>query len=448
MRVVITRAALATAAVFALAACAPADPTARPRPIVPTLEASAWRAASVPITAATIADLDLLGRLDVLQNAATGTASTAFAHAVSPDGRALAVLDDTALTVFSLETGARVFSTGRADAVGVFFAPDGSELYTLDSAGLWSALDPATGAMRATALAADSGFTGLFAYDSVTGVFALVQQAGTIALWDAPGRAFAGQLVPPDAGLYPGAALAVAPGVASVAFARADGQITWWRAFPELAEAADANGAQAQADETAPVAASAMRAVGSFLLDTAEPLTLAFRPDGLQIAVGTTRDTRLWNDPSALPADENAVRTLDSGPAPHIVYADRADATAAPLLVGETRLTVWDAAAARLLGGLPEASGIAFDAAFSPDGAYLLTTSIGAVPGGLGDDAAAPPDLTSLWALAEAGPEGIGRADLPVNTPIVRADWTADGRLILLFSANGPVYVWGIPAPA
>ena len=123
---------------FVLVACGTATPqedtgsrdnatTATPQP---------WLVSAVPITLDSVADIQVMGRLDQ-----PDIASTIMDVALSPDNTRLAALTNTQLVVWDLLTGAAVFATGRGDATQLFYSPDKSELYGLTPAGNRAAYD-------------------------------------------------------------------------------------------------------------------------------------------------------------------------------------------------------------------------------------------------------------------------------------------------------------------
>jgi hypothetical protein len=54
----------------------------------------------------------------------------------------------------------------------------------------------------------------------------------------------------------------------------------------------------------------------------------------------------------------------------------------------------------------------------------------------------------NLWDMSKIRQPELAHAELNVGTqPILYADWSYDGFLLLLFEATGAIQVWGIAAP-
>jgi hypothetical protein len=84
-----------------------------------------------------------------------------------------------------------------------------------------------------------------------------------------------------------------------------------------------------------------------------------------------------------------------------------------------------------LAARLPNSSGNQIAAAFSPNGALLLTSVLGRG--------------AVLWNLTDLDGQTVEQAALDVATAqVYRVHWTSDGRLLVLFDAVGAIYAWGI----
>ena len=97
-------------------------------------------------------------------------------------------------------------------------------------------------------------------------------------------------------------------------------------------------------------------------------------------------------------------------------------------------MTIWDATSGDLLALLPGVGGLRTTAAFSPGGDLLLTSTLDGP--------------VNLWNLTDLDGETVGQGTLVSaddDQRVLAVDWTADGYLLTIIDATGPVYVWGIP---
>jgi WD40 repeat protein len=381
------------AALLVLAACAseatPQD--APPQRNPPTIEAPGWREAVEPITAENAANVALLGRLDQPE-----TSSTLFEHTISPDATRLAALNNEEILAWDLLTGELVFRTARNDATRLFYSSDKTELYAVNPNGVVLILDAETGSTDNT-LNGHNAYASVVAFDPENDRMALGGTDGTVKVWDMFERQ---SLITIDAHTAPITALAFSADGTQLATTSGDGAARVW----------DWQNGQ-QVDE----------------LDMEEslPQRLAFAPDGEQVSLGSEQGAQLWSltDPA-----QTRPLAIEGGATQILMYAPNGE-----FLIGGSRtggLTLWNPDNGVRLGALPEVRGNQISADFSPDSAMLITSALG--------------DTVSLWNLAQATQQ-IARAELPVNVEqIYAAEWTDDGRLLLLFDATGPVYAWGI----
>jgi WD40 repeat protein len=371
------------AALLVLCACS-ADPTpAGGHRNLPTLTAPAqWRVSETPITLDNVTTLDYLGRLDPPDVIATW-----FDYALSPDSTALAALNTDQLVSWDLITGDILFYTARVDVTRLFYSPDKTELYGVTAAGRVNLYDALTGAQRGS-FAGHPDFAGAVAYDANEGWLALGGNDGTIKVWDTAARQ---SMVTISAHTAQIGALALAPDGMRLASAGLDGAARLW----------DWQNRQ-QIEQ----------------VDAANVRRLTFAPDGSRLALGGV-SAQLWTLGSGL-------STLDTGGADVLLFSGDGRYL---LAGGRTNgLTLWSGTT--FVGRLPDTQGEEITAAFSPDGALLLTAA-------LNRDA-------RLWNLTAITGTTVSQAALDANArQIHRVVWTDDGRLLLLFDAVGAIYVWG-----
>jgi WD40 repeat protein len=412
---------LGIALVVALSACQPPAPEPTQPPEVvrnPTpLPAPDWIEPSALIGRTNVTAIALLGRLD-----SPDTPSTVFASAVAPDGTRLAALNNTSVVSWDLITGARLFQTARVDYTRLFYSADKTELYAVRSGGLVDVLDAETGSV-VTGFSGYEPFGGVTAYDDFNGWLAFGGSDGSVRVWDPVERQ---ARVTIEAHTSAITALAFSGDGAQLASAGADGAVRLWD------WAARALQVEIKLDPP-PATPTAGTPV--------EPLTptvgaLAFAPTGAPLAIGTDVDLRLWMPPMQL-------RRLSiglGGAAQFLSFAR----TGQFVLAGNQRtgLYLWTptivltAPEGETIPALrlPGVVGERIAAAFSPDATLLATVVFGGV--------------VSLWDMTQITDQTIARADLPLgDARIVSAQWTPDGRLLLLFDASGSVYAWGVPPP-
>lgn len=395
------------ALLLALAACqsAPPAPTVPPEQIRnPTLPPPPdWIEAAAPIGRGSMDRTRLLGRLDQ-----PATPSTVFAAALAPDGTRLAGLNNEQVLAWDLITGELVFQTARAGYTRLFYAPDKSELYTLENTGLVDVLNAETGAVI-TGFTGYQPYSGAHAYDPDNGWFAFGGLDGALRVWDTFERR---ALVTIEAHTAQVTALAFSRDGALLVSADVNGVVRLWD------WATRTQRAEIKHDDVL---------IGA----------LAVAPGGSPIAVGTNIDARLW-----LP-DENRLVflfTVDNPTTDLLMFTAAGDY----LLGGSGRgLFLWatsPAIAAPTRSDvpspirLPGVTGNTVSAAFSPDGALLATAALDQPP--------------SIWDMTSIQAQTVARGDLPLPADyilrIVTALWTPDSRLLLLFDASGSVLAWGI----
>lgn len=376
-------------ALFLLAACAPqAAPDSH---VVPTLPPPAWTESAAPITLDSVARLTYLGRLDSLDEP-----STIFAHALSPDGTRLAGLDNSQLIVWDLLSGAALYGTARGEAVRVFYAPDKTEVYTLDTEGQVRAFDVVRGLDQGS-FVGHPAYNTVAAYDARDGWLALGGLDGSVKVWDPLAREALATLAAHQLQVR---ALAFSDDGRLLATAGEEGVVrVWdWEARAEIAAFDDEQPAE----------------------------TLRFAPDSSQLAVGTREVVRLH----PLGDAGGQALTLNAGLGGMSVLAYAPDG-ARLVSGGEDDFSVWDPRSGALVARLTGSGGQRASAVFAPDGTMLLTSAMGG--------------LTALWNMTTITAQTVNSA--PVNTggaSIFDVDWTGDQRLLTLFGARGAVQIWGI----
>lgn len=369
--------------------------------IPPTLEAPLFSEARDPIAPDNVQQIALIGRLDP-----PPPVGTVFAAALSPDDTRLVGLTNDLLAVWDLLTGQLVWQTSRYDALSVYYSPDKTELYLparVDGALIVTVLDAETGA-EVTVMSVHAA-PSVWTYDPDDGWLAVGGTDGTIRVWDLLDR-LALATIETGAGLPISGVAFLSTGDRLVSADSAAARVWNWRDRELVAELA---------------------------LEGVDVLAIAPTSDGDRIALGTINEARIWN------LADGSERRLDTGGPAEIV---RFSADGGLILAGGGGggLNLWDGASLTLAGRLPDVTGSRVSAAFTSDD-LLITTTLSA-------DLTTTSGHVSLWDVNAISEQTIPRADLPVEAPIVRAEWTLDQRLLLLYSTAGPVYLWGIPPQA
>lgn len=369
------------------AACAPQTP-ADPR-VVPTLPPPTWTESAAPITLDNVASIRYLGRLDSLDEP-----STIFAHALAPDGTRLAGLDNSQLLVWDLVTGRVLYGTARGEAVRVFYAPDKTEVFTLDVEGQVRAFDVVRGLDQGS-FAGHPAYNAVAAYYPRDGWLALGGLDGSVKIWDPLERR---SLVTLAAHRLQVRALAFSDDGRLLATAGEEGVMrVWeWETRTELAAFED----DQIADE------------------------LCFAPDSSQLAAGMREVVRLYS----LHGGQQLTLNTGRGGASVLRYAP----TGVYLVSGgEDDFSVWNPQSGALVARLTGSGGQRAAAVFAPDGSMLLTSAMGG--------------LVALWNMTTITAQTVNSAQLNTGgASIFTVDWTGDQRLLTLFGARGSVYVWGI----
>ena len=393
----IWRRGIFTCVMLTLVACATATPTAPPRAVEPTLSAPEYREAAAPITVLNAAAITYLGRLDQ-----PDVLATVFAYAVSPDGLNLVGLTDQEIINWDLLTGTRVFTTARVDAVRAMFASDKETIYLLDSTGTVRSIDATTSQDLFNAQG-HNDFAGIAAFAPEVDLMALGGRDGTIKIWDMVTRE---SRVTIPAASAPITALIFTPDATRVISADDSG---WRRVW----------------DSTTGVLIAEQRneILGANPLITT---ALAVSNDGSLVAAANDNGALIWNT-----TDQTTRSLVDgNGGRPTLIELSP---NGRWLITGmpESGLTLWDTTNQQPIGRLPETSGDRIDADFSPDGDLLLTSALNG--------------SVRLWDVSNPRENGGRASDLDVGSSTIFAvEWTDDGRALIIFDANGAIYVWGI----
>ncbi|HEX2907345.1 MAG TPA: WD40 repeat domain-containing protein [Phototrophicaceae bacterium] len=383
-----------------LAACVPTISTPEATGFVvppregPTATPVPWAEGQETIALANVTRITRLGRLDPVN-----ALSTVFAYAFSPDDTRLAGINNTNVMAWDLLTGEQVFSTDRADALTVYYAPDKTEIYTVDVDGLLRIHDADQGNLK-TDLPGHEQYSGVSAYDAASGWLALGGLDGNVKIWDVAARQALATIAAHDMQVT---ALAFSPDGHWLASGGQEGVVKIWDWRQRVSQAE--------------LEAAALR--------------LTFSPAGDQLAVGEPTRSTLWTAPEG-----KKFETLETGPGGvRDVLRYAPDGRYLLNGGGIPSLTLWNPQTGDYVASLPDTGGDNVSAAFSSDGALLITSALG-VP-------------LSLWNLTEIQGDVLTRANLDFGVKeAVAVDWTPDGFLLALFEAAGPVQIWGIPPAA
>jgi WD40 repeat protein len=389
-------------ALILLAACAPTtnpngEPTATgflPAPRnAATLTPVPWAESGDAISLSNVPSIQLLGRLETRV-----TSSTVFANAFSPDGVRLAGLTNEQVVAWDLINGNLVFGTARENAEHVYYSPDKTEIFTLDSTGQVHIYNADSGEQKNTFIAQQT-YRGTVAYDADDGWLALGGVNGEVKVWDVAVRQ---SLVTIKAHTQAVTAIAFSPDGTKLATAGRDNRVqVWdWKARNSLAN-----------------------------LDVSGASRLAFSPDGARLAAGMPNSVSVWTV-----ATGKLAYNLSTGPGgSRDVLAFSPDRQYI-LTAGEPAdAAVWDAKTGAPVNTLPGVGGDTVSAAFSPDGTLLATVTL--------------TGKATLWNMGGIREKTLQRADLNTTQPIAGIDWTPDSHLLALFTADGPVQMWGLPVP-
>ncbi|MFW5691276.1 MAG: WD40 repeat domain-containing protein [Chloroflexota bacterium] len=351
-----------------------------------------WQAPETPISVETVASVTELGVLD-----APGRRSTVFSYDFSPDGTALAALNNTLVIAWDLITGTLLLNNTRQDDLRVYYSPGKDELYSVRADGTGVIYDAERGRETYTFRSQDA-FNQQMVYDQRSGMLAVGGSDGGVRVWDMLARAAAVTLNAHNGSV---ARLAFSPDGRLLATGGDDQRVIVW----DWAE---------------------REALATFELG-ARPANLAFSSDSSLIAVGAPSFVSVW----AVDGEFRYTLQTGAGGAADVLEFSPGDRY---LLTGGQipDMIVWRVDDGEVAALLPGVGGDRVGAAFSPDGDLLLTSVLDGP--------------VSLWDVTRIVDQTIPRADLPLEAPrVLDVAFTPDGFQMLLFEAEGPIRVWGVP---
>ncbi|MBC7813508.1 MAG: hypothetical protein H7175_20285 [Burkholderiales bacterium] len=363
------------------------------------LPAPTWVEAGVPISLDNITEIAYLGRLDV-----AGDSGTVFNHAFAPDATRLIGLNDQQLVAWDLLTGQLAFSTARQQSNLVYYSPDKTELYAIAPDGTVSVYDATRGTLITT-FRGHPSYNETAAYYADEGWLALGGLDGEVKVWDTLERV---SMVTFRAQELRITALEFSPDGTLLAAGGDDNTVSLWN-WRERTQTSVAN------------------------VDVGlTPINFAFPPSDAayepQFAVGTIRNLRLLDASTGA-----SLHILEAGNGGSQILSYSPDGRSLVTGGGDLGMRLWNPANGTLLAELPESTGFRVSAAFSPDSRVLATTVFDG--------------QVNLWDITQITGSTVQRAQLDVGTDqIIDSDWSSDGRLLTLFDATGPIYIWGIGA--
>lgn len=363
------------------------------------LEAVAWQEPVAPVTRENVFRMAPLGTLT-----SPGMLSTAFTHTFTADGTQIALLNNDFLISADLISGEILGTNTRQDAVFVAFLPDKTEILAATNGGEGIVFDALTG-QQTYRFDASEATLPVYAFAPLSGLLAVGAADGTVTLWNPSARREAGRFAAHEGAVR---RVAFSPDERILATVGGDdGTVRLW----DL----DMIGPGAQPLTT--------------LTPVERPTRLVFSPTGDELAIAGTERAFVYSVPDGLLRFTLLVGRGGTSD----VFAYAPDGT--HIITGGQipDMIVWDAATGDLIGLLPGVGQARIAAAFSPDGALLLTTVL---DGGV-----------SLWDMRQINRERreVIRAPLDVGSDrIFDVAFTPDGYQMLFFDATGPVLVYGI----
>jgi WD40 repeat protein len=346
------------------------------------LAVAAWRisptsqAASNLISAYTRVNVTTLG----------GQKGPVSSLSFSPDGKVLAVADDTGeVELWNTESKTPTLIRSLAGGSGslttqAVYNPHGSILATADSEGKVRLTNGATGQQIGPPLVVGTGLTNI-AFSPDGKVLATASETDQITLWDVA-----------DVEIRAIRTLPGSTSASSVQFSP-DGR---------LLGAVTSRGTVQLWDVASPTPAAAVS------INAAGADSIAFSPDGQTLAVSEANGTvELWN----IATTRQFGRLQAGSGSTTAAFSPNGEILATASTNGTVRL--WNTTTLRQIGAPLTANGIS-DAAFSPDGQTLATASVGSTP------------AIQLWALPTTTSTSQIIADICAKTgnDLTRAQWT------------------------
>ncbi|MCL4252211.1 MAG: hypothetical protein KJ043_00355 [Anaerolineae bacterium] len=395
--------------IFLISACAntplpapadantPAPTLAGPGETFSTAQPNAptWRSPSQPITRENVANIELLGRLDF-----SGTPSTIFAYAFSPDGTRIVGLNNTNLVGWDLITGQFIINNTHRYGMYLFYGVDKTDLFVVQRDGIVVIYDAERG-ISSEDFIGHERFNGIATYDNLNGWLALGGSDGTIHVWDTIERTALAVISAHQGDVIQ---LAFSPDGTRLVSSGADSNnYVWdWRNRQQI-HSLNNNGVPT--------------------------IRVAYHPSGERVALATNEVITIWDVvsgefihglPTGIAGSENLLLFSHDG-------RFLVNGGAIPDMM------VWSGDDANdFLAFLPNMGDARIAATFSPDSNLLLTSKFGSE--------------TVLWDMTQITAETVVRANInPATERVVFTEWSPDGFTILFFDAGGSIYVWGLP---
>ncbi len=358
-------------------------------------DAPTWRSPSRPITRENVADIELLGRLDF-----SGTPSTIFTYAFSPDGTRIVGLNNTNLVGWDLITGQFLINNTHRNGMYVFYGVDKSDLFVVQRDGIVAIYNAESGVSFEDFIGHER-FNGIATYDPLNGWLALGGDDGTIHVWDTLERTALAVISAHQGEITQ---LAFSPdGTRLVSSGADNNNYLWdWRNRQQL---------------------------NTFSNNGVATIRIAYHPSGRRIAIATNEVITMWDAisgefihglPTGIAGSENLLLfshdgrfLVNGGAIPDMMVWSGEDDN-------------------RFLAFLPRMGDARIAATFSPDSNLLLTSKF--------------EGETVLWDMTQITSETVVRANInPASERVVFTEWSPDGFTILFFDAGGSIYVWGLP---
>ena len=392
---------------FLISACASTSLPPPAETLTPTLtgpsdrfsaaqpNAPEWRSPSQPITRENVANIELLGRLDF-----SGTPSTIFTYAFSPDGTRIVGLNNTNVVGWDLITGQFIINNTHRNGMYLFYGVDKADLFVVQRDGMVAIYDADRG-ISSEDFIGHERFNGIATYDPLNGWLALGGSDGTIHVWDTLERT----------------ALAV--------ISAHQGEITQLAFSPDGTHLVSSG-----ADNTNYVWDWRNRQQIHAMSNNGVPtIRIVYHPSGGRIAIATNEVITIWDVtsgefihglPTGIAGSENLLLfshdgrfLVNGGAIPDMMVWSGEDDN-------------------RFLAYLPRMGDARIAATFSPDSDLLLTSKF--------------EGETVLWDMTQITSETVVRANInPATQRVVFTEWSPDGFTILFFDAGGSIYVWGLP---
>ena len=403
MNVVSHRLWLLPIAIFLLVGCAANSPTVPPLATrgvgpLPTIVATGWNAPAREITAATGAQIQLLG---VWTDHQTTVNQVSF----SRDGKLVATIDATGSgRVWSLLQGSLLFrlpaDAGNRTAI---FTPASDQLVVVSETGQLTFLDATNGQLLSTQRGSGEPFR--LASASVDGtLLALGGDQGEIQVIDLDKRSLRRTLKNGSFGIR---RLAIAPDNATVISVTDDLTMTVWD-----------------------IATGAVRSQLTGF--NAMPRYVLFAPDGRSVIVNAGPAVFVYETENYTLRYRFTVPelNLDAG------FAISPDSQLLVVATTKVAAPVLRLETGERVTAIPEQQQGGSSYAFAPNGSFLLNTLI---------DPNAGAFIWQRESLAVNVTQLLGKKFNQSGNGIVAGYWSPDSRAILLADRSGGIFIWGLP---